>query len=129
MRKLHLTFALIALGLIANCQVTNNVQAMVAGYNAKDTIPLEDFCNIKQLSVNSNEYTIAKYAFTFGHGGYIYNYLSPSNRITEQIKTSFDGFRDKDEKYLRVFFCDIIVRNFNGEKSKISDLTYILKIK
>jgi hypothetical protein len=132
MKKLLISFAIIAISLIANCQNTDNVQAMIPGYKMKDTIKMVDFLKLSEISLNNKEYSILEFRISFEDNGLFRSYNNNSNnKITDQMKNSLSNIKDKikDRDIIKIYIENITVQKSLGKEINISPLIYNLKIR
>jgi hypothetical protein len=130
MKKLLFSLVLMATFFIANCQVKDNVQAQIAGYKYNDTIKIDDFLRIGEISLNSKDYSIESFILSFTYGGFKMEYKSNSKRLTEEMKKELMIYRGKkDIQVLLISLFDISVTKPNTKPIKIGDLIFRVKMR
>lgn len=131
MKKLMLTFTLIAVSLIANSQ-EKNIQAMIGGYKLKDTINLADFIKLKELTLNNKDYNIIKYTLSYNRSGSEITYTSNSQSITNEMKNDLIDYKksylSKDMKFVKIYMDDITIQSPQKQELKTQPLTYYIRI-
>jgi hypothetical protein len=130
MKKLLFFFVFMVASIIGNCQVKDNIQAQIAGYKYNDTIKVDDFLRIGELSLNSKEYSIESFSLSFTYGGFNMEYKSNSKGLTEEMKKELMIFSGKkDLQVLTINLFDISITKPKTKPIKIGDLIYRLKMK
>jgi len=129
MKKLLIFFALVAISFAANCQNNVKVQAMIAGYKINDTIKVADFLKLTEISLNNKEYSIVSFELSFDAKGYKISTESTSNKITDQMKSSFSKNLPNQMDMIRIYIEKIVVQKPKSKSFIVEPLVYILRLK
>ena len=129
MKKLFLSFTLIAISFIANCQNVDKVQAMITGHKMNDTIKVSDFLKLSEISLNNKEYRIVSFRLSFVENGLYMSRDSKSNKISDEQKNAVSNIKDKDHDIIKLFFENIVVQKSQGKEINVTPLIYNLKTK
>lgn len=128
MKNLLFSLTLTVFSLVANCQNSDNVEAMIDGYKSKDTIKIADFLKLSELSLNNKDYWIVSFTMLYTDGTYDIELGSSSNKITDAMKRALLNLKDRDTKIHSLIFKDINVQKAQTKKIEISNLICRLKI-
>jgi len=129
MKKLLISFALIAISYIANCQNPDNVQAMITGHKMNDTIKIADFLKLSEISLNNKNYAIVRFSMNFNDKDLFISSNSNSNKITDQMKNGLLNRKDKDKEIIKLYIENINVQKSLGKEINVTPLIYYLKTK
>jgi hypothetical protein len=129
MKKLLVSFALIAISFIANSQNVDNVQAMITGYKLNDTIKVSDFLKLSEISLNNKDYRIVSFRLTFEENKLLKAQDSKSNKISDEQKNMVSNIKDKDREVRKMYIENIVVQKSQNKSIEIKPLIYSLKIK
>ncbi|MGE0076922.1 MAG: hypothetical protein AB7S48_03590 [Bacteroidales bacterium] len=120
--------------LIIVCSTTsisigqNSIQAFLDNYKASDTIAINDFLNIQSLSISNSDYTIAGYQLNIMDRGFLKEFKSDSDKITDEMRDAIENLKGKNIKTTKIFFEDIKVKTPVGKIKNIGGLLHIIKI-
>jgi len=129
MKRFILLLALCTISPFANCQEKVNLQALIVGFRPNDTIKIDDFLNIEELSLNSNGYTIVGFGLDFMDSGFFKEFRSNSNLITDEMRSAITDLKKRNMKTTKIFFENIKVKSPQGKIMTLGGLLHILKIK
>ena len=130
MKKLLISLVFVTIcNLIANCQNSNNIQAMIAEYKENDTLTIDDFLTLKEMDLNDSDYKITSFALILVDSGFVKEIKSNSNLITDQMKDALLNFNDKSKEVTKIYFKNITIQSPQNQELKIKSLVYILKLK
>lgn len=129
MKRLILILVLCTISFIANCQDKANIQVQIRGYMPFDTIMIDDFLNIGELSINNNDYVIEGFGLDFMDSGFFKEFRSNSNKLTDEMKSAITDLKKRNMKFTKMFFEDIKVKSPQGKTMIIGGLLNILRIK
>lgn len=128
MKKIVLLLALCSIFFIANCQDKENIQAQIFGHKPNDTISIDDFLNIGELSLNNNDYVIESFGLDFIDSGFFREFSSSSNKLTDEMKNAISNLKKRNMKTTKIFFEKIRVKSPQGKILTIGGLLHVLKI-
>ncbi len=129
MRTLILLIAFVAISSIAKCQDNITVQSEIRGYMPNDTIGIDEFLKIGELSIDKAGYDIVSYGLDFMDSGFLQEYKSNSNKLTEEMRSAITNLKKKNMKVTKIFFEDIKIKSPKGIIISGGGLLYVLKIK
>jgi len=129
MKKLFLSFTLIAISFIANCQNVDKVQAMITGHKMNDTIKIADFLKLSEISLNNKEYSIVSFRQSFKDGNLYESHDSNSNKITDEMKNGLSKMKNKDPEIMKIYIENINVQKSKGKAINISPLIFNIETK
>ena len=128
MKKLVFSLLFITVSLIAICQDNANLNANIAGYKANDTIRIADCFKLSEISLNNKGYSIVSFTLLFSDNGYDFEYVSNSNKFTEEMKNALSKLKLKADVTKYMVIKDINVQSSQNKKEKIENLFYKLKM-
>jgi hypothetical protein len=128
MKNYLISLSFLAISIMANCQESSSIIARIEGYNAKDTIKVEDFLKTAEISLNSKEYLILNFTFFYSDAGYDYEIISNSNKITDEMKKGISGIKKQDAQNRYIVFKKITVQTPQKNKIEIGNVIYCLKM-
>jgi len=140
MKNILFILVFMTISFFVNCQDTAVCHASLGNYNSSDTILLDDFVKLSELSLSSSEYSIVSYNAEFvAQEGYTVLLKGNSNTITQEIKDlllsravnmkkSPPYFPGHDPNCFRFFFTDIIVKSTENNEVNIGYLMCKLKM-
>lgn len=128
MKKLIFSLLFIAVSLIAICQDNANLSANIAGYKANDTIRIVDCIKLSEISLNNKGYSIVSFTLLFSDNGYDFEFVSNSNKFTEEMKNALSKLKLKNDVPKYMVIKDINVQSSQNKKVKIENLFYKLKM-
>lgn len=105
-----------------------NIEAFLNGYKANDTIAINDFLNIQNLSVSNSDYTVVGFQLNIMDRGFLKEFKSDSDRITQEMMTAIESLKNKNMKTTKIFFENIKVKTPEGKVKIIGGLLHIIKI-
>ena len=129
MKKLVLSFLIVAIPFIANCQNNKAIEALIPGYKQNDTIKIDDFLKIEKLSTNNKDYTIKSFTLIFMDRGFLKEFASTSNKITDEMRNAISSLKDKNIRNVKLYFDNVIIVTPQGKSVMVGSLIYKLKIK
>jgi hypothetical protein len=129
MKRLITSLAFIAITSAAICQNKQSVQAYIEGYKMTDTIQIDDLLRIGELSLSSKEYSIDGFGFVFMDSGFLKEFKSNSNKLTDEMKSSLTMLKTKNMRVVKICFENITIAIPPDRKSNIGALIYRVKIK
>ncbi len=128
MKASVITIALVLIAAIAYCQAQETIQPQVEGYQAGDTIRIDDFLKNGKLIVNSKDYRIVGFTLLVW-AGFVQEFKSDSCTITNEMRKILEELKSKGFKTSKLYFHDIKIRNEKGEQRVACDIIYRLKLK
>jgi hypothetical protein len=128
MKKLVFSLFFIAVTLIAICQDNANIKALIAGYKPNDTIRISDCSKLSEISLNNKGYSVVSFTLLFTDNGYDFEYVSSSNKFTNEMKSALSKLILKDNGIKNMIIKDINVQSSQNKKVKIENLIYKLKM-
>lgn len=129
MKKLIISLALLAITSTAICQTKQNIQACIEGYKLSDTIRIDDLIRIGELSLNTQEYSIVGFGFLLMDSGFLKEFKSNSNKLTDEMKSALTDLKTKNMRMVKICFENIIIASPPNNKKNIGALLYRLKVK
>jgi hypothetical protein len=129
MKNLVTSILFMTISFIAICQNNDNIKALITGYKENDTIKLDDFLKIKEISLNKNNYTVISFVLVYTDNKYDFMMKGNSNNLNDEMKKRLLNFKNMNRKFLKITLKAITVQTPQNEQIKISPLKYILKIK
>ena len=105
-----------------------NIEAFLYGHKANDTISIDDFLCIQNLSVNNGDYTILGFQLNIMDRGFLKEFKSDSDKITQEMKDAVENLKNKNMKVTKIFFENIKVKTPEGKIKTIGGLLHIIKI-
>ena len=128
MKKL-LTFSVfIAITIFIWGQDKNNVRPFIPGYKENDTIRLDDFLKIKEISL-SNKSKVESFVLVYTDNGYDFMMKGNTNTLNEEMKARLLKFKSRNLKYLKISLKAVAYRTLQNEEIKTGPVKYVLKIK
>ncbi len=128
MKKLVFISMLLSVTIIATCQDNSNIKALIAGYNSGDTIKIADLLRLTGISLNNKEYAIVSFTMLLSDGKFDYEYVSNSNKITDEMKNALSKIEFNTPKTKYIAIKDIMVQKSQENKIKIENLICKVKI-
>ena len=136
MKKIYLLTLIIFTANFAKSQESlskgmssDNVKVSIKGYNANDTIKLDDFLRLSELSLNNKNYSIASYRFSYTKHGLTSEVYAKSNEFSDTI--IFNLMKEKeDRKYysvLQIHIDNIKLKSKDGSKKVAEPLTFFIQ--
>ncbi|NVO03366.1 MAG: hypothetical protein HXX09_11765 [Bacteroidetes bacterium] len=136
MKRVIVIFVILMATYGAKCQeqlsrgINNEAVAVrIDGYKTNDTIKLDDFLRLSELSLNNKEYSIASYKFSYTKHGVTKEVVAKSNELTDTIMYNLREEKN-DKKYysvLLVHIDNIKLKSKDGSKKVAPPLTYFIK--
>lgn len=123
-----LIILIMACSIASTTMGQNNIQVYINGYNGVDTITINEFMNIQHLSINNSHYTITGFQLNIMDRGFLKEFKSDSNEITEEMRNAVGSLKGKNMKTAKIFFEDIKVKTPEGKIKTIGGLLHIIKI-
>jgi hypothetical protein len=136
MKKICLLFLIIFTSNIVKSQESlsrgmssDNVQVSIDGYKVNDTIKLDDFLRLSELSLNNKDYSISSYRFSYTKHGLTSEIFAKSNQFSDTI--IYNLMKEKDDKkyysILQVHIDNIKLKSKDGSKKVAESLTFFIK--
>ena len=129
MKRGILLLALYTISIIANCQDKVNIQAQISGYKPNDTINIDDFLDVGELSLNNNDYVIEGFGLDFIASGFFKEFTSNSNKFTDEMRSAITDLKKRNMKVTKIFFEKIKVKSPQDKIMIIGGLLHVLRIK
>ncbi len=129
MKKLIISLALLAITLAAICQTKQNIQARIEGYKLSDTLQIDDLLRIGELSLNTKEYEIVGFGFLLMDSGFLKEFKSESNKLTDEMKSALTDLKGKNMKVIKICFENIIIASPPNNWKYWGSLINKLKVK
>jgi hypothetical protein len=126
MKKILFSLSLMAITLFIKGQDNKEVSALLNGYKASDTILIDDFIKINELSLSKPGYSITSFVLIFVDNGYQNEVPGKSAEITEEMKKSLLNRISKNDKLIRITFSEIKVKTPSNNEIKIGSLVHKL---
>ncbi len=129
MKKLVTIFVFVTITFFAPAQDRNNVRALISGYKENDTIRLDDFLKIKEISLSNKNYKVENFVLVYTDNGYDFMMKGNSNTLNEEMKNRLLKFKSRNIKYLKITLKAIAYKTSQNEEIKTGPIKYVLKIK
>lgn len=118
---------------IASCIVSitagqTNIEVFLNGHKGNDTIAIDNFLSIQNLSVSNKDYTVAGFQLNIMDRGFLREFRSSSDKITQEMMNAIEALKNKNMKTTKIFFENIKVKTPEGNVKDIGGLLYIIKI-
>lgn len=118
---------------IASCIVSittgqTNIEVFLNGHKGSDTIAIDNFLSIQNLSVSNNDYTVAGFQLNIMDRGFLKEFRSSSDKITQEMVNAIEALKNKNMKTAKIFFENIKVKTREGNVKDVGGLLYIIKI-
>lgn len=118
---------------ISSCIVSittgqTNLEVFLNGHKGGDTIAIENFLSIQNLSVSNNDYTVAGFQLNIMDRGFLKEFRSSSDKITQEMMNAIEALKNKNMKTAKIFFENIKVKTREGNVKDVGGLLYIIKI-
>jgi|GEM_PF-5550107 len=126
MRKLILLA--IASCIVSTTSGQTNIEVFLDGHKGGDTIAIENFLSIQNLSVSNKDYTVAGFQLNIMDRGFLREFRSSSDKITQEMMNAIEALKNKNMKTTKIFFENIKVKTPEGNVKDIGGLLYIIKI-
>lgn len=118
-----------AISELANCQDNKTILAEIRGHKPNDTITIDDFLNIGELSIEKAGYEIVSFGLDFMDSGFFQEFKSNSNKLTEEMRSAITKLKKRNMNVTKIFFENIRVKSPQGMIISGGGLLYVLKIK
>jgi hypothetical protein len=128
MKKFVFSLSFIAVSLFALSQDNVNIKAMIDGHKTNDTIRIADCSRLTQVSLNNKDYSVLSFTLSFSDKGFDYEYVSKSNKFTEEMKSALSKLILKDDQIKYMAIKDINVQSGQNSHVKVGNLIYKLKM-
>jgi hypothetical protein len=128
MKKLVTISVFIAMTIFILGQDKNNVRPFITGYKENDTIRLDDFLKIKEISL-SNKSKVESFVLVYTDNGYDFMMKGISNTLNEEMKARLLKFKNRNLKYLKISLKAVAYRTPQNEELKTGPVKYVLRIK
>lgn len=119
---------IVATSLVSIAAGQANAVAFFNGYKANDTITINEFLNIQNLSVSNKDYTIVGFQLNIMDRGFLKEFKSNSDKITPEMKYALENLKNMNMKVTKIFLEDIKVKTPEGKIKTIGGLLHIIKI-
>ncbi len=126
MRKLILLA--IASCIVSTTSGQTNIEVFLNGHKGGDTIAIDNFLSIQNLSVSNNDYTVAGFQLNIMDRGFLKEFRSSSDKITQEMMNAIEALRNKNMKTTKIFFENIKVKTPEGVIKDAGGLLYIIKV-
>lgn len=126
MRKLILLA--IASCIVSTTSGQTNIEVFLNGHKGSDTIAIDNFLSIQNLSVSNKDYTVAGFQLNIMDRGFLSEFRSSSDKITQEMMNAIEALKNKNMKTTKIFFENIKVKTPEGNVKDIGGLLYIIKI-
>jgi len=126
MRKLILLA--IASCIVSTTSGQTNIEVFLNGHKGGDTIAIDNFLSIQNLSVSNNDYTVAGFQLNIMDRGFLKEFRSSSDKITQEMMNAIEALKNKNMKTAKIFFENIKVKTREGNVKDVGGLLYIIKI-
>jgi len=118
---------------IASCIVSittgqTNIEVFLNGHKGGDTIAIDNFLSIQNLSVSNKDYTVAGFQLNIMDRGFLKEFRSSSDKITQEMMNAIEALKNKNMKTAKIFFENIKVKTREGNVKDVGGLLYIIKI-
>ncbi len=118
---------------IASCIVSitagqTNIEVFLNGHKGGDTIAIENFLSIQNLSVSNKNYMVVGFQLNIMDRGFLKEFRSSSDKITQEMMNAIETLKNKNMKTTKIFFENIKVKTPEGNVKDIGGLLYIIKI-
>lgn len=118
----------IAICIVSITAGQTNIEAFLYGYKGNDTITIDNFLCIQNLSVNNGDYTIVGFQLNIMDRGFLKEFKSDSDKITQEMKDAVENLKNKNMKVTKIFLESIKAKTPEGKIKTIGGLLYIIKI-
>jgi len=118
---------------IASCIVSTttgqtNIEVFLNGHKGNDTIAINDFLSIQNLSVSNKDYTVVCFQLNIMDRGFLKEFRSSSDKITQEMMNAIETLKNKNMKTTKIFFENIKIKTPEGKIKTIGGLLHIIKI-
>lgn len=128
MKRMLILVVMFLLSSVAVCQ-NNAVSIFINGYSPGDTIAVGNFVSIDSLSTSNKGFAIVGFKLNIMDSGFLKEFKSDSYRLTDEMKNTIMGLKDKNMRATKIFFEDIKVKTPDGKVRVIGGLLHVVKIK
>lgn len=129
MKKFIILLLICIISINSMCQDYNSIQVQIRGYKPNDTIAIDDFLNIGELSIDNNVYVIVGFGLDFIDSGFFKEFKSNSNKLTEEMRIAITDLKKRNMKTTKIFFENIKVKSPQGKIYSGFGILHVLKIK
>lgn len=129
MRKLIILLSLITIAFVGNCQHNNNLQAVIQGYKTSDTVMIDDFLKIGEISLNNSTYTIEEFGLILMDSGFLKEFKCNSNKITDDVRNAILDLKKGNMKKTKMLIENPRIKTPEGKIMTLGCTLYILQIK
>jgi len=128
MKKLFTLSVFIAITIFSWGQDRNTVRPFIPGYKENDTIRLDDFLKIKEISL-SNKAKVESFVLVYTDNGYDFMMKGKSNTLNEEMKARLLKFKARNIKYLKIAIKAVAYKTPQNEEQRTGQVKYVLRIK